>query len=248
MPRYWDHSPVSSPREYGAPRPCAPTMRAMRGGNEGQRGVGERVRVKICGITRPEDGTLAARLGADAVGLVFHPKSPRAVTIEQAQAIVAALPPFVTRVGLFVNAEPLAIEAVLGAVPIDVLQFHGDEPPEACRPYGRLYLKAIRMRPEVDLEAAAAAYPDAAALLLDAYVEGIEGGTGRSFDWSRLPQDFRKPLILAGGLTPDNVAQALTVIRPYAVDVSGGVERDKGVKDEDKMRRFIGSVWDAGRG
>lgn len=153
----------------------------MRGMHEEQRRGDRRVRVKICGITRPEDGVLAARLGADAVGLVFHPKSPRAVTIEQAQAIVAALPPFVARVGLFVDAEPAAIEAVLSAVPLDVLQFHGAESPEACRPYGRPYLKAIRMRPEVDLHAAVLDYHDAAALLLDAYVEGIEGGTGRSF-------------------------------------------------------------------
>lgn len=226
-------------------------MRGMRGtreGNEGGRRGGRPVRVKICGITRPEDGALAAALGADAVGLVFHPKSPRSVTVERARAIVAALPPFVTRIGLFVNAAPEAIEAVLSAVPLDVLQFHGDEPAEACRPYGRPYIKAIRMRPEVDLHGAARAYHDAGALLLDAFVEGIEGGTGRSFDWSRIPKDLPKPIILAGGLTPDNVARALTLVRPYAVDVSGGVERNKGVKDEDKMRRFISLVWDVGRG
>jgi phosphoribosylanthranilate isomerase len=205
------------------------------------------VRVKICGITRPEDGLLAAQLGADAVGLVFHDKSPRAVTPERARAIVAALPPFVTRVGLFVNAAPERIEAVLRQVPLDVLQFHGDEPAEDCRPYGRPYIKAIRMRLGLDLRRAALAYPDAAALLLDAYVVGIEGGTGLSFDWSRVPRDLPRPLILAGGLTPDNVTRALALTRPYAVDVSGGVERDKGVKDEDKMRRFIQSVWDAGR-
>jgi phosphoribosylanthranilate isomerase len=205
------------------------------------------VRVKICGITRAEDGLLAARLGADAIGLVFHSKSPRAVTPERARAIVAALPPFVTRVGLFVNAAPERIEAVLRQVPLDVLQFHGDEPAEDCRPYGRPYIKAIRMRLGLDLRRAALAYPDAAALLLDAYVVGIEGGTGLSFDWSRVPRDLPRPLILAGGLTPDNVTRALALTRPYAVDVSGGVERDKGVKDEDKMRRFIQSVWDAGR-
>ncbi len=222
-------------------------MRGMRGGSEGHRSEGC-VRVKICGITRPEDGVLAARLGADAVGLVFHPKSPRAVTVEQARAIVAVLPPFVARVGLFVDAEPKTIEAVLQALPLDVLQFHGAELPGACRSYGRPYIKAIRMRPEVDLHAAALDYHDAAAFLLDAYVAGIEGGTGRSFDWSRVPDDLPKPIILAGGLTPDNVAQALTLVRPYAVDVSGGVERDKGIKDEDKMRRFIGSVRDVGRG
>lgn len=209
---------------------------------------GARVRVKICGITRPEDGVLAARLGADAVGLVFHAKSPRSVTVERARVIVAALPPFVTRVGLFVNAAPTAIEAVLCAVPLDVLQFHGEEPAEDCRCYGRPYIKAIRMRPDVDLRGFGVAYHDAGALLLDAYIEGIEGGTGQRFDWSRVPKELAKPIILAGGLTPDNVAQALAVVDPYAVDVSGGVERDKGVKDEDKMRRFISGVWDVGRG
>jgi phosphoribosylanthranilate isomerase len=226
-------------------------MRGMRGtreGNEGDRRGGARVRVKICGITRPVDGVLAARLGADAVGLVFHTKSPRAVTVERARAIIAALPPFVTRVGLFVDAGHGAIEAVLSAVPLDCLQFHGDEPAEDCRCYGRPYIKAIRMRPDVDLHGVARAYHDAGALLLDAFVEGIEGGTGQRFDWSRVPKDLPKPIILAGGLTPDNVARAFTLVRPYAVDVSGGVERDKGVKDEDKMRRFISSVWDVGRG
>jgi phosphoribosylanthranilate isomerase len=223
-------------------------MRGAREGHEGDRDGGPPVRVKICGITRPEDGVLAARLGADAVGLVFHPKSPRVVGVERARVIVAALPPFVTRVGLFVNAAPTAIEAVLCAVPLDVLQFHGEEPAEDCRCYGRPYIKAIRMRPDVDLRGAAAAYPDAGALLLDAYIKGIEGGTGQRFDWSRIPKELAKPIILAGGLTPDNVAQALAVVNPYAVDVSGGVERDKGVKDEDKMRRFISGVWDVGRG
>ncbi|MGH8577664.1 MAG: phosphoribosylanthranilate isomerase, partial [Gammaproteobacteria bacterium] len=174
--------------------------------------------------------------------------SPRSVTVERARAIVAALPPFVTRVGLFVNAAPDAIEAVLSAVPLDVLQFHGDEPAAACRPYGRPYIKAIRMCPDVDLHGFAVAYHDAAALLLDAYVEGIEGGTGQRFDWSRVPKDLSKPIILAGGLTPDNVTQALAVVNPYAVDVSGGVERDTGIKDEDKMRRFISGVRDVGRG
>lgn len=223
-------------------------MRGTCQGHEGDRRGDPPVRVKICGITRPEDGVLAARLGADAVGLVFHVQSPRSVTVERARAIVAALPPFVTRVGLFVDAGPEAIEAVLCAVPLDVLQFHGDEPAEDCRCYGRPYIKAIRMRSDVDLRGAAAAYPDAGALLLDTYVEGIEGGTGQCFDWSRIPEDLPKPIILAGGLTPDNVAQALAVVNPYAVDVSGGVEHDKGVKDEDKMRRFIARVWDVGRG
>ncbi|MGH8572155.1 MAG: phosphoribosylanthranilate isomerase [Gammaproteobacteria bacterium] len=223
-------------------------MRGAREGHEGDRRGGRPVRVKICGITRPEDGVLAARLGADAVGLVFHAQSPRVVGVERARAIVAALPPFVTRVGLFVNAAPDAIETVLCTVPLDVLQFHGEEPAEDCRCYGRPYIKAIRMRRNVDLRGFAVAYHDAGALLLDAFVEGIEGGTGQRFDWSRVPRDLPKPVILAGGLTPDNVTQALAAVSPYAVDVSGGVEREKGVKDEDKMRRFISGVWDVGRG
>jgi len=223
-------------------------MRGASEGHEGDRRDRPPVRVKICGITRPEDGVLAARLGADAVGLVFHALSPRSVTVERARAIVASLPPFVTRVGLFVDAQLDAIEAVLSAVPLDILQFHGEERAEDCRCYGRPYIKAIRMRSDVDLRGAAAAYHDAGALLLDAYVEGITGGTGQRFDWSRVPEYLPKPIILAGGLTPDNVTQALALVNPYAVDVSGGVERDKGIKDEDKMRRFISRVWDVGRG
>ena len=153
-----------------------------------------------------------------------------------------------TRVGLFVNAAPDAIEAVLCAVPLDVLPFHGDEPAEDCRCYGRPYIKAIRMRPDVDLHGFAVAYHDASALLLDAYVEGIQGGTGQRFDWSRVPKDLAKPIVLAGGLTPDNVTQGLAVVNPYAVDVSGGVERDTSIKDEDKMRRFISGVWEVDPG
>jgi len=201
-----------------------------------------RTRVKICGITRAEDAQAAARLGADAIGLVFHARSPRAVTIEQARAVVRALPPFVTAVGLFVNAEPEAVRYVLKTVPLDLLQFHGDESAEACRSYDRPYLKALRMRDDADLAALARPYDDAAGILVDTYVEGVAGGTGLSFDWSRLPAHMPRPLILAGGLNPDNVAAAVTQVRPWAVDVSGGVEAAPGLKDAARIAAFIRGV------
>jgi phosphoribosylanthranilate isomerase len=201
-----------------------------------------RTRVKICGITRVEDALAAAQAGADAIGLVFYEGSPRQVTVDQAAQIVAALPPCVTVVGLFVNAPRAEVEAVLSAVPIDLLQFHGEETPAACRGYGRRYMKAVRMREGVDLAVEAGRYADAAALLLDAYVPDRHGGTGTRFDWTRVPTALDKPVILAGGLTPDNVAQAIRQTRPYAVDVSGGVEAAKGIKDAIKMRAFVRNV------
>jgi phosphoribosylanthranilate isomerase len=201
-----------------------------------------RVRVKICGITRPEDGVAAARLGADAIGLVFYAPSPRHVTIAQAQAVCAALPPFVTVVGLFVDAPAPEVLAVLQAVPLDVLQFHGDEAPAYCAAFGRPWLKALRMRDGLDVAAEARRYAGAQGLLLDAYQPGQPGGTGTAFDWQRMPQGLDLPLILAGGLTPDNVAEAITVARPYAVDVSGGVEQAKGIKSADKMAAFMREV------
>jgi phosphoribosylanthranilate isomerase len=201
-----------------------------------------RTRVKICGITRAEDAAAAARLGADAIGLVFYAKSPRAVTIPQAQTLVQSLPPFVTIVGLFVDAAPEEIRRVLAALPLDMLQFHGDEAPEACRGYGRPYLKALRMRKGADLELMARPYNDAAGILVDTYVEGVPGGTGQSFDWSRLPARLACPMILAGGLTPENVAAAVAQVRPWAVDVSGGVEAAPGVKDAAKIAAFIRGV------
>ncbi len=201
-----------------------------------------RTRVKICGITRVQDALAAAKAGADAIGLVFYDGSPRHVTVDRAAQIVAALPPCVTVVGLFVNAPRAQVEAVLAAVPIDLLQFHGEETPSACRGYGRRYIKAVRMREGVDLTTEVGRYSDAAALLLDAYVPDRHGGTGTRFDWSRVPRELDKPLILAGGLTPDNVVQAITQARPYAVDVSGGVEAAKGIKDETKMRAFVRNV------
>ena len=197
------------------------------------------VRVKICGITRVEDALSAAAAGADAIGLVFYAKSPRAVDIEQARAILAALPPFVTTVGLFVDAERSELERILASVPLDLLQFHGDESVQQCEAFGRPYIKALRVKAGDDIAAQVARYPSAQGILLDAYVEGVPGGTGEAFDWSLIPQTLSKPLILAGGLRPDNVAEAVSRVRPYAVDVSGGVEASKGVKDVEKVGAFI---------
>jgi phosphoribosylanthranilate isomerase len=198
-----------------------------------------RTRVKICGITRIEDALAVAAAGADAIGLVFAEKSPRRVTPAQAKAIVAALPPFVTVVGLFVDAPAEHIREVLGQVPLDLLQFHGRETPENCRQFGRPYIKAIRMAPDVDLRAEARRYPDAAGLLLDSYHPQMEGGTGKTFDWARVPADLGKPVVLAGGLNPGNVARAIAAVKPYAVDVSSGVESSKGIKDAAKVAAFI---------
>ncbi|GEM20683.1 N-(5'-phosphoribosyl)anthranilate isomerase [Nitrosococcus oceani] len=201
-----------------------------------------RTRVKFCGITRREDAIQAIRLGADAIGLVFYPESPRAVSPQQAYQIVRELPPFVTVVGLFVNAASCYLQQILDKVPIDILQFHGEESPEECGYYGRSYIKAIRMAEGVDLPSLARSYESASALLLDAYQAGVPGGTGRAFDWRRIPKNFSKAVILAGGLTPENIAQAVRQVRPYAVDVSGGVERIKGVKDAAKMAAFMRGV------
>lgn len=206
-----------------------------------------RTRVKICGITRTEDALSAVRLGADAIGLVFYAPSPRAVTAVQAAQIIRDLPPFVTTVGLFVNAAVAELTAVLEAVPLDLLQFHGDESPEDCTRYGRPYIKAVRMRPEVDLLALEKAYSGAAALLLDSYQVGKPGGTGDTFDWGRIPEAMRDRIILAGGLSADNVEDAIRQVGPYAVDVSGGVEREKGIKDEAKIRAFMRGVERANR-
>ncbi len=201
-----------------------------------------RVRIKICGITRPEDALAAARHGADALGLVFYPGSPRAVSIETARGITDCLPPFICKVGLFVNAAENEVQAVLDNVNLDLLQFHGTETPEACRRYGKPFIKAIRMQDNVDPAAVAGRYADASGVLLDSYVEGMEGGTGQPFDWSRIPSKFSHPLILAGGLNASNVARAIQQVRPYAVDVSGGVELTKGIKDEMKIAEFIREV------
>lgn len=200
------------------------------------------VRSKICGITRIEDALLAAEAGADAIGLVFYAKSPRAVDVRQARAIIAALPPFVTTVGLFVDASSCELGEILDAVPLDLLQFHGDEPPAFCDGFRRPYIKALRVKPGDDIAAQVAAYKNASGILLDTYVPGIPGGTGEAFDWSLVPQGLNKPIILAGGLTAQNVAEAIRQVRPYAVDVSGGVEASKGIKDAEKIRAFMRAV------
>ena len=205
-----------------------------------------RTRIKICGITRPKDGQDAAALGADAIGLVFYAASPRAVNIETAQAICAGLPPFVTKVGLFVNAPRDEIQQVLAKVPLDILQFHGDETPADCEGFGRPYIKALRMAAGIDVLAQLKTFPAAAGILLDSYQAGVPGGTGQTFDWSRVPTQTDQAIILAGGLQPDNVAKAIEQVRPYAVDVSGGVEATKGIKDRDKMTAFMNEVQRVG--
>ena len=185
---------------------------------------------------------MAARLGADAIGLVFYPPSPRAVGVERAVEIVRALPPFVTAVALFVNAPPQDIRDVLAQIPVAVLQFHGDEPPEYCASFGRPYIKAVPMRDGVDVHRLAREYTSAQALLLDTYRKGVPGGTGTRFEWSRVPADVGRPVILAGGLNPENVAAAIRQVQPYAVDVSGGVEASKGIKDARRIGAFMREV------
>ena len=203
------------------------------------------VRSKICGITRIEDALDAAEAGADAIGLVFYARSPRAVDVRQARAIIAALPPFVTTVGLFVNATRCELNEILEAVPLDLLQFHGDETPQDCEGYQRPWIKALRVRPGDDLEAACRLYAGARGILLDTYVPGVPGGTGEAFDWSLVPARLSKPVILAGGLSAANVGQAIAQVRPYAVDVSGGVEQAKGIKDAAKIEAFVQAVKQA---
>jgi len=203
------------------------------------------VRSKICGITRIEDALAAAEAGADAIGFVFYAKSPRAVDVRQARAIIAELPPFVTTVGLFVNASRCELNEILEVVPLDLLQFHGDETPQACEGYHRPWIKALRVRPGDDLEAACQLYAGARGILLDTYVAGVPGGTGEAFDWSLVPAHLSKPIILAGGLSADNVGQAIAQVRPYAVDVSGGVEQAKGIKDAAKIEAFMQAVKQA---
>lgn len=182
--------------------------------------------------------------GADAIGLVFYAPSPRYVAAEKAASIVAALPPFVAAVGLFVDADAAQVRSVLAKVRLDLLQFHGDEPPAYCDSFGFPYIKALRVRPGLNLVEYAARYHGAKALLLDAYVEGLVGGTGEQFDWNLIPPEMPKPVILAGGLDPHNVARAIARVRPYAVDVSGGVERAKGIKDAAKIAAFMQGVCD----
>lgn len=199
-------------------------------------------RVKICGLTRAEDVDACVRAGVDAVGFVFYPKSPRNVDPVTASALIHRLPPFVSSVGLFVDADPDWLAAVLDITPLNLLQFHGDESPEDCRRYRRPYLKAIRVKPGVDLVECALRYHDAVALLLDAYVEGQPGGTGQRFDWQLIPRTLSRPIVLSGGLDADNVGWAMDTVRPSAVDVSSGVEKAKGIKDGAKIAAFMEGV------
>ena len=201
--------------------------------------------VKICGVTRVEDGLEAARAGAHAVGVVFHPASPRCVDVRLAREIVRRLPPFVTAVGLFVDPHPEEVAHVVREVALSLLQFHGDEEPELCTAFGLPYVKACRVAAGRDLLQYAARHNRAKGLLLDAFVAGTHGGTGRSFDWALIPPDLPLPVVLAGGLTSANVGDAIRAVRPWAVDVSSGVEREKGVKDAAKIAAFMRGVRDA---
>ena len=198
-----------------------------------------RTRVKICGITRVEDALCAVNAGADAIGLVFYPPSPRFVSIEQAQKIVTALPPFVSVVGLFVNASPAEIEHILSHVKLDICQFHGDETMIECESAKLPYIRVIRVKADTNLLQCQIEFASAKALLLDTFSQIAYGGTGHTFDWDLIPENMQMPLILAGGLTATNVGLAIKTVRPYAVDVSGGVELAKGIKDAGKITAFI---------
>lgn len=209
----------------------------------------ERTRIKICGIKEPEHARVALEAGADAIGLVFWPESPRYVTIARAKKVAKSLPPFVTAVGLFVNAKATEIRAILKEIPLGLLQFQGDEPPDFCAKFGVPYVRAVRMEKGVDLVEYRRRFSGAQALLVDAHVPGQRGGTGRVFDWAELPAKHPAPLILSGGLTAENVGRAIREVRPWAVDVSSGVESSRGVKDPAKIVEFIRSVQreDAGQ-
>lgn len=202
----------------------------------------KRTRVKICGITRLEDALSAIESGADALGFVFYEPSPRAVSIACAAQIITQLPAFVTTTALFVNADKALIDRVISETRIDLLQFHGDEPVDFCEQFSRPYIKAMRMKPGLEIEREIARYSSAQAILLDAYTPGIPGGTGEVFDWDLIPSVHPAPIILAGGLNSDNVAESVTQVAPFAVDVSGGVEQSKGIKDANKIEKFINEV------
>jgi phosphoribosylanthranilate isomerase len=198
-------------------------------------------RIKMCGLTRLEDVKAAVDAGADAIGLVFYPPSPRYVDLQTAATLARAVPPFVTIVGLFVNAGPATVNETLATVPLHVLQFHGDENEDYCRQFNRPYLKAARVKPGMDLVQYAAGFPSAQAILLDAFVDGYGGG-GKVFDWSVIPMDLGKPIVLSGGLDAGNVGEAIARVRPAAVDVSSGIESAKGIKDVEKIRVFVAAV------
>jgi len=200
------------------------------------------VAIKICGITRVEDALAAARLGAHALGFVFYGPSPRFISAEAAAAIISTLPPFVTPVGVFVDSPAEEVRVIIRATGLQMLQFHGAETPAYCRQFGLRHIKAVRVRQGVDLLQYAAQYSAAAGLLLDAYREGVHGGSGETFDWDLIPPALSLPVVLSGGLNPENVTQAVQRVRPWAVDVSSGVEAAKGVKDVEKIAAFIAGV------
>ncbi|MCG8612323.1 MAG: phosphoribosylanthranilate isomerase [Pseudomonadales bacterium] len=204
-----------------------------------------RVRVKICGITNPEDALSAVAAGADALGFVFYEKSPRYVAPEVAARICAQVPAFVAKVGLFVDHDETAVRNVISSVELELLQFHGNETESYCKQFDRPYIKAVRVNAENQIRDALAQYPSAKNLLLDAYVKGVPGGTGQKFDWGLIPAELAHNVILAGGLDPQNVAEAVSMIKPYAVDVSGGVEQAKGIKNQSAVQEFIKEVWRA---
>ncbi len=199
------------------------------------------VKIKICGVTSPETAVHAMNAGADAIGLMFYPPSKRNLTIEQAVSINRVIRPFVSQVGVVVNPQRSSLTAILDSVHLDYIQFHGDEPAEFCRSFGLPYIKAVRVGQTLDLSLIEDQYPDARAILLDSQADGVYGGSGQSFDWGAVQFPGRKPVVLAGGLTPGNVGQAISVVRPYAVDVSSGVETD-GRKDLQKITRFCVNV------
>ncbi|HXZ95621.1 MAG TPA: phosphoribosylanthranilate isomerase [Burkholderiales bacterium] len=199
-------------------------------------------RIKICGITRRQDAVMAAQLGAHAVGLLFYKDSPRFVERDAAREVIEGLPPFVTRVGVFVNPDEQQVRTIVGGLHLDLLQFHGDESPQFCAKFGMPYIKAIRVKKGLDLLQYASRYRDAKGLLLDAHNESAYGGTGDVFDWSLIPGSLALPIILSGGLTAENVARAIRQVRPWAVDVSSSVESAKGIKDAAKMAAFIKEV------
>lgn len=208
-----------------------------------------RCRVKVCGITSLEDTQAVCDAGADAIGFVFYAKSPRHVDIGQAAAICRALPPFVSSVGLFLNADAAYVREVLATVPLDLLQFHGSESPDYCRQFERPYMKALGMKGITEsggFAAYADRYPDAQGVLVDSHAPGAAGGTGEVFDWTQVPQDYAKSIVLAGGLKPENVAEAIRTSQVYAVDVSSGVEASPGKKSREKINRFMQEVSSVG--
>lgn len=204
-------------------------------------------RIKICGITREEDALAAADSGADAIGLVFYSASPRAVTVERAAALAAVIPPFVSIVALFVDEPAASIERILDSVPINLIQFHGEESAAFCRQFNRPWIKALRVRPAIDIAQECRNYHGARGVLLDSWQPGVPGGTGTSFDWQLAPAQLPLPLVLAGGLHEHNVGDAIRTLRPAAVDVSGGVESALGIKDAGRIQRFIEAVRTAGK-